>query len=312
MSISPGRAREAAWEVRGRAMRRGLSRTFLFNTTLRSPEFLALPATVRGWWLSLQSLCSSQENGGRLVGAARWPNGAWQSALGAGGSKKALQQLVEVKLAAIDGNDVVAADYDIESEAQYQARRANGRKGGQASAAVRAGAPTETGNVVSSGEVQKSRDNEPSTARPPLKLSSSALAEEGEAKKGEAEPGNARGSGDPEGAAEQGTAPAKREKSAAPFSPEDTQPKCPEAGSGRGPSRSEPPDPLGALDNCLRSRSGSSATDQERRALKEYCASLQDDQAVDTVVGRLWAYWKQSPGPTVDQFLSRERSSPRA
>lgn len=297
-------------------MRRGLSKTFLVNTMLRSPVFLALPATVRGWWLGLQSLCSSQENGGRIAGAAGWSNAAWQAALGAGGSKRVIEQLVQFNLAAIDGEDVVAAGYDTDSEAQYQAKRTSGRKGGQASAAARLGAAGDNDNGLPVPESTEIQDNDPSTAQAAFQQPSSAQGEGGEARKGEAEVRIARGGGEPESAGVRSPAPARAQPGGAPAispairprqetdAPRSLSPSNPQNSLGR-----DRPDPLGALANCIRARAGSSATESEKRSLREFCASLANDQAVEGLSQRLWTYWKERTRPSVSvtDFLAIER-----
>ena len=162
-------------------MRKGLDKTFLENNRLRSPEFMALPASARGYWLQLQALCSSQENGGRLAGAGKWNNGAWQQAMGNGGGKAAFKTLAGLGLAREDGEDVIVEGYHLESEAKYQASRLNGGKGGQAAAANRAGAGLPKGANRSPSEGAESRDKASGDAQAVLKQRSSAQGEAGKA-----------------------------------------------------------------------------------------------------------------------------------
>jgi len=172
-------------------MRKGLDKTFLDNNLLRSPQFMALPPAAKGCWLQLQALCSSQENSGRLTGAGKWGNGEWQAAMGSGGSKLAFKKLLDLGLVKQVGDDVMVSGYHLESQAKFQAARLNGAKGGQASAASRAGAtlPRETDSPES--ESADSLDNPASDAQATLKRCSSAQGEEGEGPDR-----NAKGSGD--------------------------------------------------------------------------------------------------------------------
>ena len=130
--------------------RKGMAAPFLANTYLLSPEFMALQPSAKGWWLQLQALCSSQENAGRLVGATKWSNGAWQQAMGNGGGKSALKTLVSHGLVEVDDEDVIVKGYHHESEARYQAARLNASKGGKVTQARRANAasPNAAGSSV--------------------------------------------------------------------------------------------------------------------------------------------------------------------
>jgi hypothetical protein len=164
--------------------RKGLGETFLANTYLRSPEFMALQPSARGWWLQLQALCSSQENGGRLGGAGKWNNGAWRQAMGNGGGKAALKTLVSLGLAELDGEDVIVKGYHLESEARYQAARLNGSKGGKATQARRADAASLNATGSPLPESANSLDEGSSGAQASLKHRSSDKGEAGEAKRG--------------------------------------------------------------------------------------------------------------------------------
>jgi hypothetical protein len=213
-------------------MRKGLDKTFLDNNLLRSPEFMAHTPSVKGWWLQLQALCSSQENSGRLVGAAKWSNKAWQSAMGNGGSQAAFKKLLDLGLVKQAGDDVIVSGYHLESQAKFQAARLNGAKGGQASAASRAGAtlPRETDSPES--ESTNSLDNPASDAQATLKRCSSAQGEEGDGPDR-----NAKGSGgrDRSGPDRSGSEAASQAGAPpAPKAPETVLPKAPAAPGATG------------------------------------------------------------------------------
>lgn len=172
-------------------MRIGLDKTFLDNNMLKSPEFMALPANLLGFWLRLQALCSSQENGGRIVGATTWQNGEWKAAMGSGGGVAVFKKLRDHRLVQVDGGDVLVHGYHLESEARYQANRMNGGKGGQTSAAHRGGARSPEATKPQPPEMADSLGFASSDAQATLKRRSSAQGEEGDAKSGEAKKGNA-------------------------------------------------------------------------------------------------------------------------
>ena len=183
-------------------MRRGLDKTFLENNLLRSPQFMALPPATKGWWLQLQALCSSQENGGHLAGAGKWGNGVWQSAMGNGGGRAAFRKLLELRLVELAGDDVIVSGYHRESEARYQANRERAAKGGQASAAQKAGATLPRDAASPEPEGADSLEDPGSDAQATLKRRSSAQGEErdvgeGNVSEGSVEAGEALSSEDP-------------------------------------------------------------------------------------------------------------------
>jgi hypothetical protein len=166
--------------------------TFLANTYLQSPEFMALQPSAKGWWLQLQALCSSQENDGRLAGAWKWSNGAWQQAMGNGGGKSALKTLVGLGLVDVDGDDVMVKGYHHESEARYQAARLNASKGGKATQARRANAASPNAAGSPRPENAESLDEASSVAQALLKRRSSDKGEAGKAKSGNGSEGYER------------------------------------------------------------------------------------------------------------------------
>jgi hypothetical protein len=117
---------------------RGLKRVFLRVAPLLEGSWLALPAALRGFWAQLQVYCSAQENGGRLAGARAWGSLQWRMVLGAGGSLKAVERLVDADLAAWEGGDLVVDGYDTEAEDGYRRKRTGGQVGGMVSAQRRA------------------------------------------------------------------------------------------------------------------------------------------------------------------------------
>jgi hypothetical protein len=163
---------------------KGMAVTFLANTYLQSPEFMALQPSAKGWWLQLQALCTSQENGGRLVGAGKWNNGAWRQAMGNGGGTAALKTLVSLGLVEVAGENVIVRGYHLESEARYQAARLNASKGGKVTQARRANAASPNAASSPRPESAESLDEASSVAQGSLKHRSSDKGEAGEAKRG--------------------------------------------------------------------------------------------------------------------------------
>jgi hypothetical protein len=95
-----------------------------------SPEWLlGTSPAAKGYWLALLAFCTREENGGRTVGAAQWAPERWLFALGTGGSRDAIDNLVMVGLAEWDGSDLVVTGYSFEAERAYQQARAAGKKG---------------------------------------------------------------------------------------------------------------------------------------------------------------------------------------
>lgn len=126
---------------------RGMKRVFLQVAPLLEGTWLALPASLRGFWLQLQAYASAQENGGRIAGAKSWRSPQWLMTLGAGGKPATITALVSEGLARWDGDDLVIVGYDLDAQAGYQRRRESGRQGGQVSAQRRAQREAEGGAV---------------------------------------------------------------------------------------------------------------------------------------------------------------------
>jgi putative DNA primase/helicase len=64
------------------------------------------------------------------------------------------------------------------------------------------------------------------------------------------------------------------------------------------------PDPLAQLAHCLRARTGTTASDEDRQALAEHFRGLNGKS--EATGQRLWSYWKAAPSPTVGDFLAAE------
>lgn len=113
---------------------RGMKRVYLQVAPLLEGSFLALPASLRGYWCQLQVYCSNQENGGRIASVKRWTSQHWRMILGAGGSLRIVARLVAEELAAWDGDDLVVAGYDADAQRGYEQKRLGGKAGGIATA----------------------------------------------------------------------------------------------------------------------------------------------------------------------------------
>jgi len=111
-------------------------------TVIDSEEFLGATPTERATWLCLLRYCVGQENGGRIEGARQWKDRKWQQVV------RVTSREVSAKcdLWTWDGDDIVAAFYPAEkeaeilhlreigrisSEAKRGAAKANGAKGGR-------------------------------------------------------------------------------------------------------------------------------------------------------------------------------------
>ena len=71
------------------------------------------------------------------------------------------------------------------------------------------------------------------------------------------------------------------------------------------------PNPLAQLDHCLRVRRDTTATDADRAALVNYCASLPPEK-VQPALDRLWDFWRSDPLPTLTAWLARQRGPRQA
>jgi hypothetical protein len=70
------------------------------------------------------------------------------------------------------------------------------------------------------------------------------------------------------------------------------------------------PDPDAQLANCLRARSGSTATAAEKQAFGAYCDSLPVAE-VQPACENMWNYWRADKSPTVTAWLARQHGVTR-
>lgn len=102
-------------------------------TVLRSAEYIGCEPTARATWLNVLAYSAEQENGGRIAGARRWKDRQWQQTCGV--------TLAEVEgsnpLLLWDGDDLIVWGYPAEKEAEVQAKREGGMKGGRRSGEAR-------------------------------------------------------------------------------------------------------------------------------------------------------------------------------
>ncbi len=87
----------------------------------RNPTFRSADPAARGVWVSLNSYCATEENGGRIVGCKAWNDRKWMVCADATGAE--VQATVAAELAAWDGDDLVVFGYDIVGEQQHSAAR---------------------------------------------------------------------------------------------------------------------------------------------------------------------------------------------
>lgn len=156
----------------------------LDNAYLRSPDWLGLPAALRGLWLALNSFCAERENHGRIEHAARWSDEQWVMLMGTGGSKAAVKDLVSVGLAEFDDDVLIVRSYHLESEAKYRARREAGSKGGRKTAKARLASSTasaggNTGSTATSTPVKQSEAAKGNDRESALKLVNAESAAKG-------------------------------------------------------------------------------------------------------------------------------------
>jgi hypothetical protein len=165
--------------------------------------------------------------------------------MGSGGGKPAFKKLLDLGLVKQAGDDVIVSGYHLESQAKFQAARMNGAKGGQASAAQRAGAtlPRDTDSPTS--ESADSLEDPDSDAQATPKRRSSAQGEEREGPDRTAKGGGGLDRSGPD----RGESAAASEAGAppAPKAPERVMPKAPAAPAVTGlrqPSSWDSPEAL--------------------------------------------------------------------
>lgn len=105
----------------------------LRTSWLREPEFIGSEPAARAAWLCVLSYCCEMENGGRITGARAWKDRQWQQTCGV--------TLEEVQSAGAligwDGDDAMIWRYPEEKQAEVEAKREAGRRGGLSSGEAR-------------------------------------------------------------------------------------------------------------------------------------------------------------------------------
>lgn len=96
---------------------------------MRDPDYLRLPADLRGHHDALLALLAERERGPVLHGARQWSRRDWDRACAA--TLGAVTRLVEVGLATWSGDDLVVTDYDERGESLLRQKRKAGGKGAE-------------------------------------------------------------------------------------------------------------------------------------------------------------------------------------
>ena len=248
---------------------------------LRTPPAAGASDVVIGTWVRVSAYAADVEVGvpdarvtrhrplgrARVVGCRRWSRRAWSSSCDT--TRKAVDAVVAAGLAAWDGDDLLLDGYDVWGEVRTRKIRHSaddaGRESGEAAAEGR--------GDVGRGDVGRGNVPEASAAA------------------GEALPSDDPTLRSPTlGSPTQINLPPERNREA----------QRPEP--ARDP---DAPAPAAQLANCLRVRPGTNATDSEKRALVDYCASLPAAKVQPSLYG-LWNYWKADKSPTVTAWLARQ------
>ena len=96
--------------------------------TLDSPEYVGSEPVERATWVNLTGYCAKQENGGRILECASWPDRMCQQICGVTQGETRL----ECDLYHWEGDDLVVAFYPIKTEEIVQSRREAGKAGASA------------------------------------------------------------------------------------------------------------------------------------------------------------------------------------
>ncbi len=96
---------------------------------MRDPDYLRLPADLRGHHDALLALLAERERGPVLHGARNWSRRDWDRA--AACTLNVIQRLVEVGLASWSGDDLSVTDYDERGETLLRQKRRAGGKGAE-------------------------------------------------------------------------------------------------------------------------------------------------------------------------------------
>ena len=252
---------------------------------------------AKGWWLALLGHCTRDENGGRIVGAARWNAEQWLFAMGMGGSREAAETLVSEGLAEWVGGDLVVTGYSIEWERGYQQSRQAGKKSAEVKRQRKLEKLATGGEPETSLPVFHSKSDH--CVSPPANPLDKHLANPPD--RGPVWDGNVgkRNVSD-------SVAPPSDDPAPAGSPQNDSTP--PEAREAERPERDRDavePDPITQLEHCIHATPDTGATDSERRKLLGYCASL-PPKKVDPALQRLWDYWRKEKSPSVTDWLSRQ------
>lgn len=104
-------------------------------------EVVAAEPIARATWMMVNAYCSSQENGGRIVGARSWKDRRWQQACAV-----TLQEVEDsAPLLTWDGDDLLVSHYDLDAEANVRKNRKLGRRGGKKKTPKKVAAAQENG-----------------------------------------------------------------------------------------------------------------------------------------------------------------------
>ena len=138
----------------------------LYIPNLRAQEYVSSEPTQRATWLNVSAFCCEQENGGRIVGAAKWTERQWMAC---GVTRREATHCEP--LITFDGDDAIVWAYPENSEKTAQNKRLNGRRGGLAKAA---NASSNTPSVATSVATSVARDlpqakDDSATSIPPTK-----------------------------------------------------------------------------------------------------------------------------------------------
>ena len=87
---------------------------------MTGPEWLRIPAVLRGHWHALWCWCGSRRNGGRIEDCRSFTNRDWDRI--AGVTKAALRKLVEAGLVSWDGDDLIVSFYPVDAESKARSR----------------------------------------------------------------------------------------------------------------------------------------------------------------------------------------------
>lgn len=128
------------------------------TTKLDSEEFVGSEPVARATWLCLFRYCAGQENGGVIVGCRDWADRKWQQL--ARVTKE--EVLADSALWTWFGNDLHLWAYPNEKEAEVQAKREAGAKGGRSKTEAKAQASRSNGAKHNPSTTQAEPKEDPS------------------------------------------------------------------------------------------------------------------------------------------------------